>query len=305
MSIRRDQTEQRPTLHSAVTAGARSDLGEERTGALGGTSHSVTDIPPAVDLINTRRRMRRGWLWAARFAVLIAGLAVWQLIRHLEVVSPLFLPYPLEVWEAFLAFYESGRMTTHTWATVKAVGLALLIGLPLGALSGFFLAAMPRLDDIVSPFLVPLNSVPRLALAPLFILWFGLTITSKVVLAVSLIFFMLLFNTRAAVKSVEPDLIVVARLLGHARRALYWRVIVPASVPAMFAGIRLAITYAFLGVIASEMIAARDGLGQMLLFFSGRLQVDGVFAVLFVMVVLATAVGRIAERVERWLLRWQ
>lgn len=301
MSIRGDHTEQ-PPISDAGATGVR----RVATAAVAGsTSRQPDAVPFAVDLINTRRRMRRSVLWAVRIAVLAVGLTVWQLIRHFEVVSPLFLPYPLDVWDAFVAFYESGRMTTHTWATVKAVGVALLIGLPLGAISGFLLAAMPRLDDVVSPFLVPLNSVPRLALAPLFILWFGLTITSKVVLAVSLIFFMLLFNTRAAVKSVEPDLIVVARLLGHARRALYWRVIVPASVPAMFAGIRLAITYAFLGVIASEMIAARDGLGQMLLFFSGRLQVDGVFAVLVVMVILATAVSRIAERLERWLLRWQ
>jgi NitT/TauT family transport system permease protein len=172
-------------------------------------------------------------------------------------------------------------------------------------LFGFILGMSQNIDRVIGPFLVPINSVPRIALAPLFILWFGLTTSAKVWLAVSIVFFILAFNARASVKSVEPDLLVMGRVLGLRRRQMLTKVIFPSSVPALFAGVRLAITYSLLGVIGSEMIGAKDGLGQDIAVFSSTFNTASMFAVLIELAILATLVNLVFEQIERRLLRWQ
>jgi NitT/TauT family transport system permease protein len=185
------------------------------------------------------------------------------------------------------------------------VGIALCIGVPAGILGGLFLAAVPPVDRLLGVFLVPLNSMPRIALVPLFILWFGLTVTTKVAVGVSVIFFIALFNARAGVKGIEADILVAGRQLGLSRRQIAQKVILPGSIPTIFAGVRLCVAYAILGVVASEMIAARDGLGVDVVRYSQNLQIDGVWAIVLVLAMSATVVTALFELIERWLLRWQ
>lgn len=248
---------------------------------------------------------RAAGIWFGRVALLVAVLWLWQVAADHAWIPVQFVSKPSVVAQTLADLYRSGELASQTLATLEAVLLSMAIGIPLGVGIGLLLAALPTLDEIIGPYLIPLNSLPRIALAPLFILWFGLTMQSKVVLAVTIIVFILIFNTRASIKSVDPDLITVSRLLGLRRYQVFQKVVLPASIPPVFAAVRLSITYSLLGVIASEMIAARDGLGQTLVFYAGRLQVSGVFAVLLVLAVIATALGILLERLERWLLRWQ
>jgi len=175
----------------------------------------------------------------------------------------------------------------------------------LGTLAGLILGLSRTLDDIVGPFMAPINSVPRIALAPLFIAWFGLTTQAKVVLGVSIVFFILAENGRSAVRSVDSDLMTMARVVGLRRASLLWKVVLPSAVPTMFASLRLTFTYSLLGVIASEMIAATEGLGQDIVLFSSSYQINTVFAILVELMVIAVVVNWVFAVVERRLLVWQ
>jgi NitT/TauT family transport system permease protein len=255
---------------------------------------------------------RRSGRWRSRVAVgliqaaLVVGvLVLWQVAADRGWIRRSFSSRPTDIWDAFFDFYHSGQMATSTVATAKAVGIAFVIGTVTGTLFGFILGMSRNVDRVIGPFLVPINSIPRIALAPLFILWFGLTTSAKVWLAVSIVFFILAFNARASVKSVEPDLLVMGRVLGLRRRQMLTKVIFPSSVPALFAGVRLAITYSLLGVIGSEMLGAKDGLGQDIAVFSSTFNTASMFAVLVELAILATLVNLVFEQLERRLLRWQ
>lgn len=240
-----------------------------------------------------------------RVGLVLGVLAVWEAAVRAEVVRPLFLPPPGDVWTALVDLVTSEELTRDGWATVQAALLALAIGVPTGIVAGFTLAASKFIDDVASPFLVPVNTVPRIALAPLFITWFGLGMTSKVVLAVSLVFFLMLFSARAAVKAVDPDLLVVAQLMGLKRWAVFWKVVLPSAVPALASTARVSVTYSFLGVVAGEMQAGDRGMGQIIVFNSNVLNVDRVFAALIVLSLMATAIAWALERLERKMLHWQ
>lgn len=256
----------------------------------------------------TVERSRSGrWLWimAIRIAIVLVFVGAWELGGRAGVLNPVFFSRPSLILEFMVDYTTSGDLVTQGGATLKAIGLSLLIGLPLGIGAGFLLAAFPTLDDIVEPFLVPLNSTPRIALVPVFIIWFGLTTTTKVAVAVSIIFFMVMFNARAGVKNIEPDMLVVSRSLGLSKREIFQKVVLPGSVPTLFAGVRLAVTYSILGVIATEMIAARQGIGLDIVKFANTLRVGGVFALLLMLILLAFVAARLLDRFEKYLLRWQ
>lgn len=267
-------------------------------------------VPPAAIVSGDPSRRRR-WvdhpaaIWGGRVLVLAAWLAVWELAAAQGWINPLFTGRPSRVWVSLVNYAASGQLAAQGSATAQAVLISLAIGVPIGILAGLLLAAFPRVDRILGPFLVPLNSMPRIALVPLFIIWFGLSLTTKVSVAVSIIIFIVLFNARAGVKGIDPDHLVVARQLGLTRREVFQKVVLPGSVPTIFAGVRLAITYALLGVVASEMVAARTGLGLEIVRSANNLRVDGVFAILFVLALAATLIAAGLERFERWLLRWQ
>ena len=250
-------------------------------------------------------RRRQLTLLAVRLGLVAAFCLAWELGNRSGALNPVFFSSPTEIWGYLVDYARTGDLVTETLATLHAVALSLLIGLPLGIGAGLFLAAFPTVDEVVEPFLVPLNSTPRIALVPVFIIWFGLTTTTKVAVAVSIIFFMVMFNARAGVKIIEPDMLVVSRALGLSKREIFQKVVLPGSVPTIFAGVRLGVTYSILGVVATEMIAARRGLGLDIVKFANTLQVGGVFALLLVLILIAFVAARLLERLERHLLRWQ
>jgi NitT/TauT family transport system permease protein len=251
------------------------------------------------------RLLSAGVVIACQIAVLIVVFGIWEWLVAGGVVKDHFLSRPSQIWAAFLEFWQSGELWVHSRATLWATLWALVIGVPLGVLIGLLLSWNRHVDRVLSPFLVPLNSMPRIALAPLFIVWFGLTMTSKVVLGVSIVLFVMAFNTRAGLQSTDPNLTTMARLHGFGRRSIYWKIVLPSSVPMIFAGVRLSVTYALLGVVASEMIASRDGLGMYIVSFSNTMNIAGVFALLGVLAVMGSVLAALSDRVERWLLRWQ
>jgi NitT/TauT family transport system permease protein len=248
---------------------------------------------------------RRTFIWATRIFLVVGFVALWEIAARRGWIDTVLYGQPSGIWDAMREYYPSDRAQASLTATGQAIALAFIIGSITGTLAGLALGLSKTLNAIVGPFLVPINSIPRIALAPLFITWFGLTMTSKVVLAVSIVFFILAENARGAVRSVDSDLMVMARVVGLRSVGLLWKVVLPSAVPTLFAGLRLTFTYSLLGVVASEMIAATSGVGQDIVLYSSSYQVDTVFAILIELIVFAVVINTIFSALERWLLRWQ
>lgn len=261
---------------------------------------------PSLPKVRARRSTWPRWaIIACRVGLLVAFLVLWEVASNREWIDPRLFGKPSGIWDSFRDYVPSDQGKTSMWSTFTAVVMAFVIGSTVGTLAGLILGVNPTLDAIIGPFLLPINSVPRIALAPLFITWFGLTRSAKVFLAITIVFFILAENARSAVKSVDSDLMTMARVTGLGRVALLAKVVLPSAVPSLFAGLRLTWTYSLLGVIASEMIAAPNGIGQDLVFYSNTYSVNTVFAILFGLMFIAMVVNILFGFTERWLLRWQ
>jgi NitT/TauT family transport system permease protein len=157
----------------------------------------------------------------------------------------------------------------------------------------------------MDPYLTVLNAMPRLALAPLFLLWFGLGLGSKVAVGTSLAFFIVLANTVAGIRGVSQDLVTLSRSLGATPRQVFFKVTLPSAVPVIFSGLRLALIYSMLGVVGAELIAAEHGLGQVLAYLQSTFNMNGVMALLALLALLGMIVTQGMTRLEKALLRWQ
>ena len=163
----------------------------------------------------------------------------------------------------------------------------------------------PKVEHAMDPYLTVLNAMPRLALAPLFLLWFGLGIGSKIAVGTSLSFFIVLANTVAGIRGVSQDLIVLSRSLGATPRQVFFKVTLPSAVPVIFSGLRLALIYSMLGVVGAELIAAEHGLGQQLAYLQATFNMNGVMALLVLLAMLGMVVTQGMTRLEKAMLRWQ
>ena len=245
-------------------------------------------------------------MWLARIVALLAFGAVWELTARLGLINPLFIGNP----SGILAFFFKGLFVTrelvvHLLWTLAGTLAAFMLGSVTGILVGLLFVAYPKVEQFIDPIFAGLNALPRIALAPLFLLWFGLGITSKIALGFSLTFFIVLSSTIAGARSVNSDHLMLADTLGASSTQIFRRITLPSAVPTVFSGLRLGLIYALLGVIAGEIIAAQHGLGQSLTFLAGTFQINGVFAVLLLLALLGMSLTWIMTAVEARLLRWR
>ena len=228
------------------------------------------------------------------------GLAWWAAV-HFGLADKFFVSTPWEVAK-FLAAHFTGQVVPNAVDTLLATLVAFVLSGVTGVLAGLVLVELPYLKRVVDPFLTALNSMPRIALAPLFILWFGIELTSKVALAFSLGFFIVLMSTFAGIRNVDPILLRLSRSLGCSPWQQFTKITLPWAVPSVFAGLKLALIYSFLGVVTSEMLASKVGLGQLIMYYSGLLRMEAVIGILLVMAVCAVALTMVADRIEAALL---
>ena len=240
-------------------------------------------------------------LYAGRFLILVAIALIWSAIVRLGFVDKLFISTPGAVI-AYLVNSLGGELIPNTAATLLATLIAFVMSGIGGILAGLLLVELPLLKRLVDPFLTAFNSMPRIALAPIFILWFGIGVTSKVALAFSLGFFIVLTSTFAGMKNIDPILLRLSRSLGCTGWQQFTKITLPWAVPSVFAGLKLALIYSFLGVVTSEMLASKVGLGQLIMYYSGILRMDAVMGILIVMAVCAVILTIIADLVEAALL---
>jgi NitT/TauT family transport system permease protein len=179
------------------------------------------------------------------------------------------------------------------------------MGTLLGLAAGVILSRTQFMADVLDPFLIAINGIPRVALAPLFVVWFGIDMLPKIILVFTLVFFVIFYNTYAGIKSVERRYTDLAFVMGANERDLFTKVILPAALPHIFLGIKLSIPYALIGAIIGEFVASSAGLGWKIQMETSLYNTTGTMAGLIVMMFIVVAMNSLLAVAERRLLRWQ
>jgi len=263
------------------------------------SSESTTNVQPSAGAVSAelplwQKKMR---LFAGRLAIAAAIVVIWWSAVRYGLIDKFFISSPDDV-ARFLVTNFVSQVLPHAINSLTATLVAFSLSGIVGIGTGLLLVEVPLLRRLVDPFLTALNSLPRIALAPIFILWFGIGVESKVALAFSLGFFIVLNNTMAGIRNVDPILIRLSRTLGCSGIQQFWKITLPWAIPSVFAGLKLALIYSFLGVVTSEMIASRVGLGNLIMYYSGIFRMDAVLGILAVMAACAVLITVIADMIE-------
>ena len=237
--------------------------------------------------------------------VVLLALALWQAAASFGWGLKVVVQSPERVAKALMGLATGDMLWPNYWATLKATLIGLVVAVALGTPIGLALGLMPTAQRVVAPFLSALNAMPRIALAPVFIVVFGITMSAKVALSVSLVMFIMILNAIAGVSAADPEAVRMMTAMGASRAQTLRMVVLPAALPSILTGVRLGLIYSLLGVIASELIASADGLGQMIARSAGVFDLATVYAVLLLLMVTAAVFNTASEALGRWLLRWQ
>ena len=243
---------------------------------------------------------------AKHISAVLVFLLLWETAARREWIQVAFFGQPTGIaqylWKGFVV---DGKLWLEMGYTLAGTVISFVLGSVLALALGLLFAISPRLEKALDPHLMMLNAMPRFALAPLFLLWFGLGIGSKIAVGASLAFFIVLANTVAGIRGVSPDLITLSRSLGASPRKMFFKVTLPSAVPVIFSGLRLALIYSMLGVVGAEIIAAEHGLGQTLAILQSTFNINGVMGLLVFLSVLGMVVTQSMTWLEKALLKWQ
>jgi NitT/TauT family transport system permease protein len=243
---------------------------------------------------------------AAHIAFIVAFLSIWELAARHGLLDPTFFGRPSGIWNYLWTGFITGRkLWVELGYTLTGTVISFVVGSAAAIALGLVFTTYPKLHRAAEPYLTLLNAMPRIALAPLFLLWFGLGLGSKIAVGVSLTFFIVLSATVAGIRGVASDHLILSKALGATPQQVFFKVTLPSAVPVIFSGLRLGLIFALLGVVGAELIAAEHGLGQTLAYLQSSFSMDGVMALLFLLALLGLGVTAIMNRIERALLSWQ
>ncbi|MGP3933101.1 ABC transporter permease [Nonomuraea sp. KM88] len=239
-----------------------------------------------------------------RLALVVVLLAVWEWSaeRWFDIT---FTSKPSAIGARLLEWHQDGVLWANTWVTLEEIVLGFVLGSAAGALAGFLLASAPRVYRVLDPFVMALYSIPKVALAPLFIVWFGIGTNMKVLLAAATVFFLVFLNTAAGVREVDRGLIDAVRLMGGTKRDIATKVILPSSMTGMLTGLKVAVPYALIGAVIGELVASNRGLGYLINDAAANFDTAGVFATLVVLSVIAALLNLVVGLFDRWVGRWK
>ncbi|MGM4921416.1 ABC transporter permease [Tardiphaga sp. 804_B3_N1_9] len=254
--------------------------------------------------------MTRPVLLLCQVLVAVVVIGLWHLLTTVPVfgrilLPPFFFSNPWDVGSQIYSWFASGIIWKHLGITLLESVLAFVIGSTLGVLIGFWFARQPRLAAIFDPYVKMANALPRVVLAPIFALWLGLGIWSKVALGVTLVFFIVFFNVYQGVKEVSPTVLANGRMLGMSERQLMRHVFWPSALSWMFSSLHTAVGFAVVGAVVGEYLGSAAGLGYVIQQAEGTFDVAGVFAGMFVLSAFVIAIDILVTMVEKRLLVWK
>ena len=254
--------------------------------------------------------MSRAVLLACQVLVAVVTVVLWHVLTSVEIfgrvlLPPFFFSTPVDVFSQVVSWFASGMIWKHLGITLLESVLAFVIGSTLGVLIGFWFARQPLLAAIFDPYVKMANALPRVVLAPIFALWLGLGIWSKVALGVTLVFFIVFFNVYQGVKEVSPSVLANGRMLGMNERQLMRHVFWPSALSWMFSSLHTSVGFAVVGAVVGEYLGSAAGLGYVIQQAEGSFDVAGVFAGMFVLAVFVIAIDMLVTVVEKRLLVWK
>ena len=256
----------------------------------------------------SRRRLSanvaRPLQWLLKLAPGIALLVFWQWASG-RLIKEIYVSKPTAVAQRLYELFASGEIYPHLWTTGQELVFGYVIGVAGGVIGGYTLGRSPRLARIFEPYVMAFYGVPKIALAPLFIIWFGIGMGSKIALASIMVFFLVFYNVFAGVRSVDRELVNLTLVMGANQRQLTYHVFLPAAAPFVMLGMRLAIPYSVIGVIVGEFTSSAQGLGLFIHEASSTYDPAGVFAGVVILLAFVMIANFLAGRLERRLLRWR
>jgi len=232
-------------------------------------------------------------------------LGLWEALAQFGVLDPFYLPPPSKVSATLFALFADGEIWTHIEATFGAALLGLALGVLVGALLGAAAALLPWVGEILDPAMTVLNAVPRIILAPLFVIWFGIGIASKVAVTFILIAVLFFFAVYAGIKEVDQRLVERVKTLGGGRAVLLREVYLPAVTAWALSNLKVAVGFAFTGAIVGEFVASSRGLGYLLSFAQSTFNASLTLALLLLIILFVFVLFSLAGRLEKRLLRWR
>lgn len=251
-------------------------------------------------------RRRRFWqsTTVQRIALLILLLGSWEASSG-RLYDGFWVSRPSSIGAYLYTWILMGDFWRHFWATLSEVTIGYSLGAVAGLAVGLPLGRAEQLARVLDPFLLALNGIPRVALAPLFVIWFGIGILPKIILVFTLVFFVVFYNTYAGVRYVEKRFIDIAWVMGADERALFAKVILPAALPFILLGLKLSIPYAVIGAIIGEFIASSEGIGYKILVETSLYNTTGTMAGIFVLMILVVILNSLLGWFEARALRWR
>ncbi len=258
--------------------------------------------------------MRRHlWIW--QVAILIAIFGLWQLLAQPDLVPPIvwenpnraafFFGEPVKIFQVIWVWFSEGAIYQHLWVTLQETALAFVIGSALGLAVGLWLGLSPTASALFDPYITAMNAMPRVVLAPIFMVWFGLGIWSKVALGVTLVFFIVFFNVYQGVKEVSPVVLNNTVMLGANRKQLLRYVYLPSATSWVFSSLHVSVGMAFVGAVVGEYLGSAKGVGYLIQQAEGAFDINTVFAGILVLTAFALVLDFAVGRAEKRLLVWR
>jgi NitT/TauT family transport system permease protein len=243
--------------------------------------------------------------WARRAIALGFLVAVWEIAARMGLLNPLFFPAPSQVGKVAADLAIDGGIWTHLQATFTAALGGLALGLAIGILLGFLAALVPILAVLLEPVMILLNAIPRVIMAPLFVIWLGIDLGSKIALAVVLVAVLIFFAVYSGIKEVDRRLVERVITLGGNRWVLVREVYIPSVTAQVMGSLKVAVGFAFTGAVVGEFVASTRGLGYLLQFAQSTYNAALSFALILLIMVFVLVLFSLAEALEHRLLRWR
>jgi NitT/TauT family transport system permease protein len=247
-------------------------------------------------------RRRHGWV--RQLAALALLLAVWEAAGWAGMLNPLYAPAPSQIGAALAELFAGGSVWPHMEATFAAAFGGLALGIALGILLGVAAALVPLVAEMIEPVMTLLNAIPRVILAPLFVIWLGIGLASKVALAVVLVAVLIFFTVFTGIRQVDPRLVDRIVTLGGGRMELVRHVYLPSVAAWVMGNLKVAIGFAFTGACVGEFVGASRGLGYLLSFAQSTYNAALMLAIVLIIMVVVLVIFTLGGRLERYLLRW-
>ena len=256
-------------------------------------------------VVATRKRANRALVVALQIAFFAVTVGAWEIAARAGWLDPFFFSKPSDIGTRMAEWIGSGYIWQHLITTLIEAMAAFAIGIVTGVLAGLALARIDLLAAVFDPYIRILNALPRVILAPILIIWFGLGIASKIALGVTLVFFVVFFNTFQGVREVDPVVLNNARMLQASNRQLMRHVYLPSAMAWIFSSLHTSIGFALVGAVVGEYIGSAKGIGFVVSQAQGVFDTTGVFAGLILTSIVVLGIDLAIERRERYLLRWR